>query len=107
MIKNASKAKEGKSAVKNTKYLFVMLVTIVSVMLPRVKVTGAMSLPHGMWYDLWNRIIMRTVLYTTLQTHSLKLNLFRRVILHILYSAGHATCLSPRAFHHALYPQRN
>ena len=52
MVKNASKAKEGKSAVKNTKYLFLMFVTIVSVMLPRVNVTGGMSLPHGMWYDL-------------------------------------------------------
>ena len=36
MVKNASKAKEGKSAVKNTKYLFVIFVTIVSVMLPRL-----------------------------------------------------------------------
>ena len=87
------------------KYLLVIFVTIVSVMLPRVKVTGAMSLPHGMWYDLWNRIIMRTVLYTTLQTHSLKLNLFRRVILHILYSAGHATCLS--AYSSRLIPSTN
>ena len=101
MVKNASKAKEGKSTVKNTKYLFVIFVTIVSVILPRINVTGGMSLPHGMWYDLWNRIIMRTVLYTTLQTHSLKLNLFRRVILH---SARHVPF---RRLNHAFYPQRN